>query len=219
MASADRPATIPGSSDSAESIGAEVAQLLSEAQAAAAQVLTDADHRASRVGREDLAQLRETLRDRIEALRDVRSRLATLGQEAVPRMFQAAEEVAEVPSRLASLTRDGAGGGFMDGVEDQGGGLASYLGALIDATDKIAENLVEAARTQARQLEEAARREAEQIASTEPKRLAQAYAPAIRNAEVVRRELKALNSLLGADEGPTAEAQATERREGWNRTQ
>ena len=212
--------TMSGRTGSAESIGTQVTQILGEAQVTAAKLLDEADYQADRAGRDELANLRDSLEERIELVRATRARIRKLGDETAPRLLEAASQLAEMPTRLAEATQDPAGDASIDhalGAGEPGrNGPPSHLAALMEAADTIAEDLAKAARSHAQQLQGAARREADRITSEKPKRVAQVYEPAARRAEALRREVEALNQLLGADVEESAEVE--DGRQGWNRT-
>ncbi|MDQ3728770.1 MAG: hypothetical protein M3355_04200 [Actinomycetota bacterium] len=208
---------------SAESIGTQVTQILGEAEVTAAKLLAEADSRTDRVGRDDLVNLRDSLKERIETMRVARERLSKLGDGTKLRLREAASQLAEMPARLAAVVQDPAGDASLDHAfgagESADDGTPTHLVALMEAADTIAEDLAKTARKRARELEHAARREADRIALKEPKRVARTYDPATRSAGALLREVEALNQLLGADEDEdVAEAaQVEERTEGWNR--
>jgi len=190
----------------ASSVGTEVTQILDDATVAATELLAEADHRADRAGRDDLAELRATLTERIEAMRTARARVSKLGDETVARMRKAASQLGEMPERLASEVQAHAEVASFDralGEEQARDGPPAHLVALVKAADSIAENLAKEARTQANQLEQAARRDADRIAMKEPKRMAQIYDPTVRRAESLRQEVEGLNKLLsGGKDAP-----------------
>ena len=204
---------------SADSIGTQVSGVLSEAQFKAAELLDEADSRAYRAGRDELANLRGSLQERIEALRAARARLKKLGAETVPRVREAAAQLSAMPASLAESTRDPAENAALgfDADEEAPGGPSSHLVAMVKAAEMIADDLAEEARRKAQQVEEAARREADRIASQEPQRLTEAYDPAARRAEALRREVEALNQELGVNEDVAETAGVNERTGRWNR--
>ena len=203
----------------ADSVGTEVTQILDEATVAAAELLAGAEHRAVRAGWDDLARLRDSLEERMEAVREARERLRRLGDEITPRLREAASELSDMPARLAAMTGEETGDAPLDralGTEESADdGPPAHVLALIKAADAIAEDLTKTARGRAHQVEEAARREADRIARSEPKRMAQAYDPAARRAETLRREVNALSQLLSADENVARADGVRERTRGW----
>jgi hypothetical protein len=194
----------------ASSVGTEVTQILDAASDAAAELLAEADHRADRAGRDDLAEVRATLTQRIEAVRSARERVSRLGGETVARMKKAASQLEEMPARLASeLQAQAEVASFDRALEEERArsGPPAHLVALMKAADSIADDLAEEARRQANQLAQSARREADRIAMKEPKRMAKIYEPTVRRAETLKKEVEALNELLNRDKdtrrGPT----------------
>jgi len=209
-----------GTTTSADSAGTQVTRLLSEAQFTAAELLDEADSRADRAGRAELASLRSSLQERIEALHVARARLSELGATTVPRVREAAAQLAQIQDSLAEARRGSAVGvaALSDGAEEPaGGGPPSHLVALITAAEMIADDLAEKARGRAQQVEKAARREADRIASEEPKRVSKTYDPAARRAEALRLEVVALNQELSAKEDVVEVGQVKERTGRWNR--
>lgn len=187
----------------ANSVGTQVTRILDEATVAASEVLAQADVRADRAGRDELAELRRSLEDRIEAVRETRARLAKLGHGTVTRLRATASQLSEMPAKLSlSANNETVSTSFdrvFDDTDQAAAGPPAHLVALADAADKIASDLAEAARKRALELEHAARREADRIALAEPKRVARAYDPTARRAEALRREVEGVNKLLSED--------------------
>jgi hypothetical protein len=187
----------------ADSVGVQVTQILDEATVTAAELLAEADQRADRAGRDELANLRNSLEERIDAVRDTRARLAELSEGTTSRLRTAASQLAEMPSRLAVDMESPVADSFDRAYEapepPDDGGPPAHLAALMKAADEIAEELTETARRQAKALEHAARREVDRVGLEEPKRVARAYDPTARRAEQLRREVEALNKLLDTD--------------------
>src|SRR5688572_20288301 len=89
-------------------VGTQVTRILDEATAAAADVLDQADRQADRAGREELTGLRDSLEERIEAVRETRARLAELGDGTSARLRATASQLAEMPARLTLATQNGS---------------------------------------------------------------------------------------------------------------
>ena len=187
----------------ADSVGTEVTRTLDEATVAADEILAQADRRADRAGRDELAELRRSLEARIKTVRDTRERLAKLGHETASRLRATSAQLSEMPGKLSLSAQDGTGTSAFDrafdGTDRAAAGPPAHLVALVEAADKIASDLAETGRKRALELEHAARREADRIALAEPKRVARAYDPTARRAEALRREVEGLNRLLNED--------------------
>lgn len=209
-----------GTTSSADSVGSQVTQILSEAQFTAAELLDEADRQAYRAGRQELTTLRSLLEDRIEALRAARTRVEQLAAETVPRIREAAAQLADMQASLADSRRDSMESalGLGEG-EEATSGPRPQLAALIKAAETVAEELTKEARRRAQQIEQAARDEADRIASTEPERVTRGLDSAARRAETLRREMEALNRELdetGTDDAPEV-AGVKERTGRWKR--
>src|SRR5688572_32300323 len=118
----------------ASSVGTQVTRILDEATVAADEILAQADRRADRAGRDELAELRRSLEARIEAVREARARLAKLGHETASRLRATAAQLSEMPAKLSLGIQDGTGAAsfdrVFDGTDQAAAGPPAHLVAL-----------------------------------------------------------------------------------------
>ena len=211
--------TPPSTTSSADSVGAQVTATLSEAMVTSANLLAQADRKSETVGAAELARLRESIEERIEALRGARERVTRLGEGTVAQLRSAASQLEDMPTRITIAAPDTASDGPGNGPlgPNPVDGPPPHLLALMKAADAIAKDLAEAAAKYARQVDVSARRDANRIVTEEPQRLGRLYDAAAGNAEAVRRDALALNKLLEGNKDVQGAPEVMERKHRWGR--